>query len=116
MPLSLLPVAPEWLQVYNSFYEYLTPVYEKKFFHNDNDISLLSLYDFYVILKLFCVFSDKPPHFSPAEHCARAIGSDDYLYELFPFSESSIGGNFQTTKWYQYRKMLEQGTEVNYFK
>jgi len=61
------------------------------------------------------VFSDNPPHFSPAEHCARAIGSDDYLFELFPFSDSSIGGNFNTTKWYQYRKMLEQGTEANYF-
>ena len=53
--------------------------------------------------------------FSPAEHCARAIGSDDYLFELFPFSDSSIGGKFQYYKMVSIPKDVEQGTEVNYF-
>lgn len=47
------------------------------------------------------VFSENPPHFSPAEHCAMAFNG-------------GIGGNFNTSNFFQYRKMLELGIERRY--
>ena len=61
------------------------------------------------------LFSKNPPHFSPAEHCAMAL-ADDIAIDMFSdgYSESDIGGNFQSAGFYQYRKMLERGFE-NHF-
>ena len=52
-------------------------------------------------------FNDDPPHFSPAEHIARATHHN---------IETSFarGGNFHDIGWFQFRKMLEQGVEENY--
>ena len=53
------------------------------------------------------VFNEDPPHFSPAEHIARATHHN---------IETSFGrgGNFHDVGWFQFRKMLEQGVEENY--
>jgi hypothetical protein len=47
------------------------------------------------------VYHEDPPHFSPAEHVAKCTES-----------ENKNSGNFNCTGWYQYRKMLERGTEL----
>ena len=57
------------------------------------------------------VFPSAPPHFSPAEHCAMVVDENQYVDEFSHMDESTIGGNFNTVSFYQYRKMLEQGVE-----
>ena len=58
---------------------------------------------------------ENPPHFSPAEHCALCLSSEESnaMWEA-DMEASDIGGNFQTDSFYQYRKMLEQGVELDY--
>ena len=53
------------------------------------------------------VFGDDPPHFSAAEHCAASVHSGAK-------GDISRCGNFHATHFYQYRKMLENGTEGLY--
>lgn len=58
------------------------------------------------------IFKEDPPHFSPCEHIAMA-STEHYIAEELGFigCPTSIGGNFQTTEFFQYRKMLEEGLE-----
>jgi hypothetical protein len=51
------------------------------------------------------VYPDNPPHFSPTEHIARAGKCDSYL-----------SGNFHSSDFIQYRKLLEIGAESEYIK
>jgi thymidylate synthase ThyX len=55
------------------------------------------------------VYPENPCHFSPAEHVAQI--TDISPYDQTP---SEIGGNFQSLRFYQYRKLLEQGLETYY--
>lgn len=58
------------------------------------------------------VFNGDPPHFSPAEgvaKCYNYIENQELGDNLR--DNNNTGGNFNTTAFYQYRKMLEQGTE-----
>lgn len=54
------------------------------------------------------VYPEDPPHFSPTEHIAKVI--KDYEHE------STMGGNFSTGTFWQYRKALENGTENIFIK
>lgn len=61
------------------------------------------------------VFPDDPPHFSPAEHCALCLSDEEQnAFWESEYSDSDIGGNFQTSDWFQLRKMMEQGIEGQY--
>lgn len=51
------------------------------------------------------VYREDKPHYSPAEHVAKAVKGED----------KSKSGNFNTTKFEQYRKILELGQEQKWF-
>ena len=50
------------------------------------------------------VYKDTAPHFSAAEHCARAAIGDN----------TDLSGNLNTGKYIQYRKLLELGIEEDF--
>ena len=58
------------------------------------------------------VYPEDPCHFSPAEHAAMCFTGEKCINN--DTTPSSIGGNFQTTSWYQLRKMMEIGVESHY--
>ena len=54
------------------------------------------------------VWPEEPPHFSASEHCAMACIPSDADIDCVEWNYS---GNFHTTDYIQYRKMLEHGCD-----
>ena len=52
-------------------------------------------------------YSDEPPHFSPAEHIAKVMDEKGWC-------DFTAGGNFVTQTFWQYRKALESGKEIDF--
>lgn len=60
------------------------------------------------------VWPEEPPHFSAAEHCAMA--TDACSQDEYSLWGLNYSGNFHTTDYIQYRKMLEYGKDKTYLK
>ena len=78
------------------------------------DDSLERAKDIYNMLNLpeEGVFGEDPPHFSPAEHTAKCVNPE--IFKGANYTPTDVGGNFNTRSFYQYRKMLERGSEGVY--
>jgi len=79
---------------------------------DDSLVKAIKIYDM-LNLPTNGEFSINPPHFSPCEHQAMSMSFVDGM-TLSQTDKSYFGGNFNTKSFYQYRKMLEQGSELNH--
>lgn len=58
------------------------------------------------------VYPEDPPHFSPTEHIARVLYEDDVRDS--GYHETDVGGNLNSRTFWQYRKALEVGIELQF--